>query len=142
MWVTFIGATTEPPAFSFGIRRKVRSRAFCCSDVPLRSITREPGVFLVVRSERASLLNQRLSGSSKKRSARCPLIGFVKLTFKIVGGNWKFHMILADVQEPFLAYRRQETDATGWFTRSDMSNLLLHPGLKIWLSKAVSSNLI
>lgn len=51
------------------------------------------------------------------------------------GGNWKFHLILADVETPFLAYRRQETDATGWFTRSDMRSLLLHPGLKIWLGK-------
>ena len=44
-------------------------------------------------------------------------------------------MIIAEVEEPFLAYRRAETDATGWFTKSDMNNLLLHPGFKIWLDR-------
>jgi len=49
------------------------------------------------------------------------------------GGNWKFHMILADVDEEFLAFCGKETVATGWFTLSDMMSLHLHPGLQIWL---------
>lgn len=51
------------------------------------------------------------------------------------GGHWKFHMIFADVDEPFLAYRGEETDATGWFTQTDMATLHLHPGLEIWLNE-------
>jgi 8-oxo-dGTP pyrophosphatase MutT (NUDIX family) len=51
------------------------------------------------------------------------------------GGNWKFHIILADVEEPFLAFCGKETDATGWFTESEMSDLRLHPGVQIWLNE-------
>jgi 8-oxo-dGTP diphosphatase len=49
------------------------------------------------------------------------------------GGKWQFHMILADVDEEFLAFCGKETAATGWFTQNDMTNLQLHPGLQIWL---------
>jgi 8-oxo-dGTP pyrophosphatase MutT (NUDIX family) len=51
------------------------------------------------------------------------------------GGKWKFHMILADVDEEFLAFCGKETVATGWFTPSDMTSLQLHPGLQIWLDE-------
>lgn len=54
------------------------------------------------------------------------------------GGHWKFHMILADVEEEFLAFCGKETVATGWFTESDMANLQLHPGLQIWLHERKS----
>lgn len=49
------------------------------------------------------------------------------------GGNWQFHMIFADVSEPFLAFCGKETDSTGWFTKSEMTSLELHPGLEAWL---------
>jgi 8-oxo-dGTP pyrophosphatase MutT (NUDIX family) len=51
------------------------------------------------------------------------------------GGEWKFHMILADVDEEFLAFCGQETVATGWFTEDDMTHLHLHPSLQIWLGE-------
>jgi 8-oxo-dGTP diphosphatase len=49
------------------------------------------------------------------------------------GGGWKFHIFRADVEEPFLAFCGQETDATGWFTKEDMLSLPLHPGVQEWL---------
>lgn len=55
------------------------------------------------------------------------------------GGNWHFHMIMADVDKPFLALCGRETDATGWFTKSDMQSLSLHPGIQKWLSENRSS---
>jgi 8-oxo-dGTP diphosphatase len=51
------------------------------------------------------------------------------------GGNWKFHILTADVDEPFPAFCVRETDATGWFTRVDMENLTLHPGFQTWLDQ-------
>ncbi len=51
------------------------------------------------------------------------------------GGQWKFHMILADVDREFQALCGKETVATGWFTQNDMTNLDLHPGLQIWLNE-------
>lgn len=55
------------------------------------------------------------------------------------GGDWKFHMLFADVEEQFAAYCSQETDATGWFTQSDMAHLHLHPGLELWLKQQKTS---
>jgi 8-oxo-dGTP diphosphatase len=46
------------------------------------------------------------------------------------GGGWRFHVVYADVDCPFPAYSVRETDATGWFTRDEMSSLTLHPGLR------------
>jgi len=40
---------------------------------------------------------------------------------------------MADVDEPFDAFCGQETEATGWFTRSEMAELTLHPGIEMWL---------
>jgi 8-oxo-dGTP diphosphatase len=51
------------------------------------------------------------------------------------GGGWQFHIILADVDAPIEAYSSQETEATGWFTRRDMENLPLHPGIRRWLDE-------
>lgn len=51
------------------------------------------------------------------------------------GGNWKFYMILADVEEPFQALCGKETVATGWFKLSEIGDLRLHPGLQTWLSE-------
>jgi hypothetical protein len=51
------------------------------------------------------------------------------------GGGWKFHIVEADVDQPFVAYCGQETDATGWFTRERMRMLPLHPGLRSWLDQ-------
>jgi len=51
------------------------------------------------------------------------------------GGGWKFHIVCADVEEPFTAYIAQETDATGWFTLQEMSGLRLHPGFRQWVSE-------
>jgi ADP-ribose pyrophosphatase YjhB (NUDIX family) len=51
------------------------------------------------------------------------------------GGGWRFHVICADVEEPFIAYRGQQTDATGWFTLEEMGVLPLHPGFRRWLDK-------
>ena len=51
------------------------------------------------------------------------------------GGGWQFHIIVADVVEPFQAYSVHETDATGWFTQRDMHNLPLHSGVRQWLDE-------
>lgn len=50
------------------------------------------------------------------------------------GGGWFFHIICGDVDREFDAFCGQETDATGWFTRDQMRNLTLHPGLRAWLN--------
>jgi 8-oxo-dGTP diphosphatase len=46
------------------------------------------------------------------------------------GGGWLFHIFLADVDAMFDAYSVRETDATGWFTSTQMRELPLHPGLR------------
>ncbi len=51
------------------------------------------------------------------------------------GGGWIFHIICADVEREFVAFCGQETDATGWFTREQMQNLALHPGLRAWFGQ-------
>jgi 8-oxo-dGTP pyrophosphatase MutT (NUDIX family) len=51
------------------------------------------------------------------------------------GGGWKFHILTADVDEPFLAFSVQETDATGWFTKEEARSLPLHPGFQEWLDQ-------
>jgi len=56
------------------------------------------------------------------------------------GGGWKFHLVTADVDDPFLAYCGKETDATGWFTQADMQNMNLHPGLRRWLDEQESGS--
>lgn len=49
------------------------------------------------------------------------------------GGGWKFYVVTADVDHPFVAFCVRETDATGWFTRDEMRHLSLHPGFRRWL---------
>jgi 8-oxo-dGTP diphosphatase len=44
------------------------------------------------------------------------------------GGGWQFYVVSGDVDEMFIGYSVHETDATGWFTRSEMQSLPLHPG--------------
>lgn len=51
------------------------------------------------------------------------------------GGGWNFHIVVAEIERPFLAYRAAETDATGWFTLADMGMLALHPGFKRWVEQ-------
>jgi 8-oxo-dGTP pyrophosphatase MutT (NUDIX family) len=51
------------------------------------------------------------------------------------GGGWVFHVICANVEDEFDAFCGQETDATGWFTREQMRNLPLHPGVRAWLGE-------
>ena len=51
------------------------------------------------------------------------------------GGGWKFHIVVADVDRPFLTYCAAETDATGWFTLADMRFLSLHPGFGKWVDE-------
>jgi 8-oxo-dGTP diphosphatase len=46
------------------------------------------------------------------------------------GGGWKFHIVHADIDEPFTAYTYKETASTGWFTISQMKALRLHPGFR------------
>ena len=48
------------------------------------------------------------------------------------GGGWMFRIIVADVKRRFDAYCMQETDATGWFTPAQITNLPLHPGFRRW----------
>jgi 8-oxo-dGTP diphosphatase len=48
------------------------------------------------------------------------------------GGGWKFWIVSADVDEPVAAYATRETDATGWFTVSEMATVRLHPGFRRW----------
>ena len=52
------------------------------------------------------------------------------LTVQDCGGGWRFYIVSGDVDEMFLGYSVHETDATGWFTRSEMKSLLLHPGAR------------
>jgi 8-oxo-dGTP diphosphatase len=49
------------------------------------------------------------------------------------GGGWTFQIVAADVDDQFEAICSQETDATGWFTRTQMRQLPLHPGIERWL---------
>jgi 8-oxo-dGTP pyrophosphatase MutT (NUDIX family) len=49
------------------------------------------------------------------------------------GGGWRFHIITADVDSQFAALCGKQTDATGWFTREEMRELSLHPGIHKWL---------
>jgi len=49
------------------------------------------------------------------------------------GGGWKFHIVHADIDEPFTAYTHRETAGTGWFTISQMKALRLHPGFRQWV---------
>jgi 8-oxo-dGTP diphosphatase len=51
------------------------------------------------------------------------------------GGGWKFYVAKADVETQFEAFAVRETDATGWFTKTEMLNLSLHPELREWLEK-------
>jgi len=51
------------------------------------------------------------------------------------GGGWKFHIVRADIDRPFIAFCVRETDATGWFTREEMQSLPLHPGFRAWLDE-------
>jgi len=51
------------------------------------------------------------------------------------GGGWLFHIIVADVDEEFVAYCVNETDETGWFTTAAMDYLPLHPGFQRWLDE-------
>lgn len=48
------------------------------------------------------------------------------------GGGWKFHVVVADVAEPFPALCGKETEAIGWFTMRDIEGLSLHPGFRVW----------
>ena len=51
------------------------------------------------------------------------------------GGGWRFHIVRADVDEPFTAYCARDTDATGWFTVPEMGALRLHPGFRQWVEQ-------
>jgi len=51
------------------------------------------------------------------------------------GGGWRFHIVRADVSTPFAAYAGKETDATGWFTLTQMKELRLHPGFRDWVEQ-------
>jgi 8-oxo-dGTP pyrophosphatase MutT (NUDIX family) len=64
---------------------------------------------------------------------RLPSYRITGIKIQDCGGNWQFHVIQADVEDPFSAYCSAETDATGWFTQDNMSSLRLHPGLQSWL---------
>jgi len=50
-------------------------------------------------------------------------------------GGWTFYIAKADVETQFEAFAVRETDATGWFTKTEMRNLSLHPGLREGLEK-------
>ncbi len=50
------------------------------------------------------------------------------------GGGWVFHIICADVEHQFEAFCGSQTDATGGFTREQLGQLTLHPGLRSWLN--------
>jgi ADP-ribose pyrophosphatase YjhB (NUDIX family) len=49
------------------------------------------------------------------------------------GGGWEFTIITADVDCEFEAFAGRETDAVGWFTTDQMTQLSLHPSLRQWL---------
>ena len=51
-------------------------------------------------------------------------------TVQECGGGWRFYIVSGDVDEMFVGYSVHETEATGWFTRSEMEHLPLHPGLR------------
>jgi hypothetical protein len=46
------------------------------------------------------------------------------------GGGWKFHIVHADGDEPFIAYTAAQTDATGRFTLGEMTAFGLHLGFR------------
>jgi hypothetical protein len=43
--------------------------------------------------------------------------------------------VTADVDEAFLAFCVQETDAIGWFTEEEVRKLSHHPGFQEWLDQ-------
>jgi 8-oxo-dGTP diphosphatase len=51
------------------------------------------------------------------------------------GGGWRFHIVCAGVDQPAAVYAARRTDATGWFTRQQMSHLRLHPGFQRWVDE-------
>ncbi len=51
------------------------------------------------------------------------------------GGGWTFYIVFADVDEMFPGYSVHETDATGWFTRTELESLPLHPGIRTFFQE-------
>jgi len=69
----------------------------------------------------------------------------VRPSYRVTGeqrqdcGGWVFHVICADVDSQFDAFCVRETETTGWFTRGQMAQLPLHPGVRRWLDSAPSA---
>jgi len=53
------------------------------------------------------------------------------------GGGWQFHIVSADVTEPFIAHPVKETAATGWFTIEQISALPLLREIRRWVAERV-----
>ena len=53
------------------------------------------------------------------------------------GGGWQFHIVSADVTEPFIAHPVKETAATGWFTIEQISALPLFREIRRWVAERV-----
>ena len=70
-----------------------------------------------------------------EETGRLPAYSVVAEEVQDCGGGWRFHLFLADVHEMVDAYSVRETDATGWFTRAEMSGLPLHSGIQRWLDE-------
>ena len=51
------------------------------------------------------------------------------------GGGWAFWTIRGHVPAVFEAYCGTETDATGWFTVPQLTQLDLHPGFQRWVKR-------
>ena len=75
---------------------------------------------------------------AKEEIGEIPSFRTARVEIQDCGGGWLFHMFIADVDSPFLAYCVTETDATGWFTCHEMQNLALHPELRNWLDLSAS----
>ena len=73
-----------------------------------------------------------------EENGRLPAYSVVAEEVQDCGGGWRFHLFLADVHEMVDAYSVRETDATGWFTRAEMSGLPPHSGIQRWLDEPPS----
>ncbi|MGD0344932.1 MAG: NUDIX hydrolase [Acidimicrobiales bacterium] len=74
---------------------------------------------------------------SEEEVGTLPAYRVRSITIQDCGGGWKFYIVLADVEEMFLAYCVHESDATGWFTRKEMQFLPLHPGFRAALDEGL-----
>jgi 8-oxo-dGTP diphosphatase len=67
-----------------------------------------------------------------------PRYRVTRIVVQDCGGGWQFHIVSADVTEPFFAHPVKETAATGWFTIEQVSALPLLPGIRRWVDERIT----